>query len=139
MGGGGGGERSQLISSCARPGKFLDFLRTFRKFPGNSGILPSPYRKRFPPWAYAKLPYRAWENCSRQCKGLFQAQKRKITMTSKENRNFCHSIWTNLCCWWQDLYFWHFEHRGACLQKDRKRQPEISSNSFLLNLQKINQ
>ena len=48
-------------------------------------------------------------------------------------------LWTNLCCWWQDLYFWYFEHRGACLQKDRKRQPEISSNSFLLNLQKINQ
>ena len=80
------------ISSCARPGNFLDFLRTFRKFPGNTVILPSPYRKRFPPWAYAKLPYIAWENCSGQCKGLFRAQKRKITMTSKENRNFCHSV-----------------------------------------------
>jgi hypothetical protein len=79
------------ISSCARPGNFLDFLRTFRKFPGNTVILPSPYRKRFPPWANAKLPYRAWENCSGQCKGFFRAQKRKITMTSKENRNFCHS------------------------------------------------
>ena len=80
------------ISSCARPGNFLDFLRTFRKFPGNSVIVPSLDRKRFPPWAYAKLPYRAWENCSGQCKGLFQAQKRKITMTSKENRNFCYSV-----------------------------------------------
>ncbi len=79
------------ISSSARPGNFLDFLRTSRKFPGNTVILPSPYRKRFPPWAYAKLPYRAWENCSGQCKGLFRAQKRKITMTSKENINFCHS------------------------------------------------
>jgi hypothetical protein len=90
----GWGERegSQQISSCARPGNFLDFLRTFRKFPGNSVIVPSPDRKRFPPWAYAKLPYRARKNCSGQCKGLFQAQKRKITMTSKENRNFCHSV-----------------------------------------------
>ncbi len=74
------------------------FLRPARKFPrfpedipGITVILPSPYRKRFPPWAYAKLPYRAWKNCSGQCKGLFRAQKRKITMTSKENRNFCHS------------------------------------------------
>jgi hypothetical protein len=84
------------ISSSARPGNFLDFLRTSRKFPRNTVILPSPYRKRFPPWAYAKLPYRAWENCSEQCLGLFRAQKRKITMTSKENRNFCHSVavWT---------------------------------------------
>jgi hypothetical protein len=90
----GWGERegSQLISSCAQPGNFLYFLRTFRKFSGNSVIVPSPDRKRFPPWTYAKLPYRAWENCSAQCKGLFQAQKRKITMTSKENRNFCHSV-----------------------------------------------
>jgi hypothetical protein len=72
------------ISSCARPGNFLDFLRASRKFPGNTVILPSPYRKRFPPWAYAKLPYRAWENCSGQCKGLFRAEKRKITMTSKK-------------------------------------------------------
>ena len=80
------------ISSSTQPGNFLDFLRTSRKFPGNTVILPSPYRKRFPPWAYAKLPYRAWENCSGQCKGLFRAQKRKITMTSKENRNFCHSV-----------------------------------------------
>ncbi len=79
------------ISSSARPGNFLDILRTSRKFPGNTVILPSPYRNRFPPWAYAKLPYRAWENCSGQCKGLFRAQKRKITMTSKENKNFCHS------------------------------------------------
>ena len=82
---------SQQISSCARPGNFLDFLRTFRKFPGNSVIVPSLDRKRFPPWAFAKLPYRAWENFSGLCKGLFQAQKRKITMTSKENRNFCYS------------------------------------------------
>ena len=93
-------EGSQQISSCARPGNFLDFLRTFRKFPGNSVIVPSLDRKRFPPWAYAKLPYRAWENCSGQCKGLFQAQKRKIMMTSKENINFCYSViqywfWTN--------------------------------------------
>ena len=94
----GWGERdgSQWISSCARPGNFLYFLRTFRKFPGNSVIVPSPDRKRFPPWAYAKLPYRAWENCSGQCKGLFQAQRRKITMTSKENRNFCHSVQTSI-------------------------------------------
>jgi hypothetical protein len=90
----GGGERegSQLISSWARPGNFLYFLRTFRKFPGNSVIVPSLYQKRFPPWAYANLPYRAWENCSGQCKELFQAQKRKITMTSKESRNFCYSV-----------------------------------------------
>ncbi len=89
----GWGERegSQQISSSARPGNFLDFLRTFRKFPGNSVIVPSLDRKRFPVWAYAELPYRAWENCSGQCKGLFQAQKRKITMTFKENINFCHS------------------------------------------------
>jgi hypothetical protein len=88
MGGGGEREGSQLISSCAQPGIFLYFLRTFRKFPGNSVIVPFLDRKRFPPWAYAKLPYIAWENFSGQCKGLFQAQKRKITMTSKENRNF---------------------------------------------------
>jgi hypothetical protein len=90
----GWGERegSQLISSCTRPVNFLYFLRTFRKFPGNSVIVPSLDRKRYPPWAYSKLPYRAWENCSGQCKGLFQAQKRKITMTSKENRNFCYSV-----------------------------------------------
>jgi hypothetical protein len=85
-------EGSQQISSCARPGNFLEFLRIFRKFPGNSVIVPSLDRKRFPPWGYAKLPYRAWENCSGQRKGLFQAQKRKITMTSKENRNFCYSV-----------------------------------------------
>ncbi len=92
----GWGERegSQQISSCARPGNFLDFLRTFQKFPGNSVIVPSLDRKRFPPWAYAKFPFRAWENCSGHCKGLFQVQKRKITMTSKENRSFCHSVET---------------------------------------------
>jgi hypothetical protein len=84
-------EGSQQISSCARPGNFLYFLRTFRKFPGNSVIFPSLDRKRFPPWAYAKLPYRAWENCSGQWIGLFQAKKRKITMTFKENINFCYS------------------------------------------------
>jgi hypothetical protein len=89
----GWGERegSQQISSCAQPGNFLDFLRTFRKFPGNSVIVPSLDRKRYPPWAYAKFPFRAWENCSGHCKGFFQAQKRKITMTSKEYRSFCHS------------------------------------------------
>ena len=99
---GWGGERegSHLISSCTWPGNFLYFLRTFWKFPGNSVIIPSLDRKRFPPWAYGKLPYRAWENCSRQCKGLFQAQKRKIMMTSKENKKFCYSViqywfWTN--------------------------------------------
>ena len=96
---------SQQKSSCARPGNFLDFLRTFRKFPGNSVIVPSLDRRRFPPWAYAKLPYRAWENCSGQCKGLFQAQKRKITMTSKENRNFCHSVTVAFCC---QLTLYHF-------------------------------
>jgi hypothetical protein len=110
----GWGERegSQLVSSFARPGNFLYFLRTFRKFPGNSVIVPSPDRKRFPPWAYAKLPYRAWENCSGQCKGLFQAQKRKITMTSKENRNFCHSVGSGSIIQWYgsaDLEHWSLE------------------------------
>jgi hypothetical protein len=86
------------------------FLRPARKFPrfpadipeisGNSVIVPSLDRKRFPPWAYAKLPYRAWENCSGQCKGLFQAQKRKITMSSNENRNFCHSVWAGRSLQW---------------------------------------
>ena len=105
-------EGSQLISSCARPGNFLYFLRTFRKFPGNSVIVPSPDRKRFPPWAYAKLPYRAWENCSGQCKGLFRAQKRKITMTSKENRNFCHSADPWVC---PNLPFLSFSLRSSSL------------------------
>jgi hypothetical protein len=75
-----------------RPGwKFPIFPEDIPEISWKYVILPSPYRKRFPPWAYAKLPYRAWENCSGQCKGLFRAQKRKITMTSKKNRNFCHS------------------------------------------------
>jgi hypothetical protein len=67
------------------------FLCQARKFPIFPADIPE-ISWRFPPWAYAKLPYRAWENCSGQCKGLFQAQKRKITMTSKEDRNFCHSV-----------------------------------------------
>jgi hypothetical protein len=118
----GWGERegSQQISSRARPGNFLDFLRTFRKFPGNSVIVPSLDRKRFPPWAYAKFPFRVWENCSGHCKGLFQAQKRKITMTSKENISFCHSvIYVNCIC----LYF--------CVKTSKSEKKHVLISSVL--------
>ncbi len=36
--------------------------------------------------------YITWENCSGQNKGLIQAQNRKITMTTSENRNFFYSV-----------------------------------------------
>jgi hypothetical protein len=60
------------------------FLRPARKFPRFPADIPEIS------WKFRNCPF--WENFSGQCKGLFQAQKRKITMTSKENRNFCHSV-----------------------------------------------
>jgi len=67
--------------SCVNSGNFLKI----------SGIVPSLYRKRFPPWANEKKPYGARKKCSGQNKGLIQAQNRKITMTYSENRKFFHS------------------------------------------------
>jgi len=68
--------------SCVNSGNFLKI----------SGIVPSLYRKRFPPWANEKKPYGARKKCSGQNKGLIQAQNRKITMTYSENRKFFHSV-----------------------------------------------
>ncbi len=68
--------------SCVNSGNFLKI----------SGIVPSLYRKRFPPWANEKKPYGARKKCSGQNKGLIQAQNRKITMTYSENRKFVHSV-----------------------------------------------
>ncbi len=68
--------------SCGHSGNFLEIFV----------IVPSSYRKRIAAWANAKLPYIAWENCSGQNKGLFQAQNRKITMKTSENRNFWYSV-----------------------------------------------
>jgi hypothetical protein len=87
----GRGEGSQPISSFSQPGNFLFSCGHSGNFLEISVIVPSSDRKRIPPWANAKLPYIAWENCSGQNKGLFLAQNRKITMTTSENRNFCYS------------------------------------------------
>ena len=81
MGGGGGPSGflpapSPKISwiQCGHSKNFLEI----------SVIVPLSDQKRFSPWANAKFTYMAWEN-SGQYKGLFQAQNRKITMTSSEN------------------------------------------------------